>query len=421
MLAVLTLIAAHNYVDRMALGLLLQEIKFDLRLSDTQLGLVTGLAFALLYATLGIPLARWADRGNRVVLIAVATGIWSTAVALSGMARSFAQLLIARIAAGCGEAGCLPPAHSLIAHYYSRRERPRALSFYMLVEAIGMIYGLWPAAVLNDLIGWRASFVVLGVPGLLLALLAAPTLKEPRQLLAELEQDLPSPPQRSLIAAWAELMRNRTYRNCLIAFSISMFFGTGLLQWKPAFFIRSFGMSTREVGESFAIVYGACGVVGTFLGGWAATRFAGNQEARQLKSMAILYCVYVILSAALFLAQTKLLAILFLTLAMLGGALLAGPLFAIIHAVVPGEVRALAVASVFLCANLIGMGLGPLFVGFLSDMLRPALGDESLRYALLAVTPGYFWAAWHVYRASGSVAQDVASAQLIHGEEQPKA
>jgi MFS family permease len=137
--------------------------------------------------------------------------------------------------------------------------------------------------------------------------------------------------------------------------------------------------------------------------------------------MAILYCVYVILSAALFLAQTKLLAILFLTLAMLGGALLAGPLFAIIHAVVPGEVRALAVASVFLCANLIGMGLGPLFVGFLSDMLRPALGDESLRYALLAVTPGYFWAAWHVYRASGSVAQDVASAQLIHGEEQPKA
>jgi MFS family permease len=421
MLAVLTLIAAHNYVDRMALGLLLQEIKFDLRLSDTQLGLVTGLAFALLYATLGIPLARWADRGNRVVLIAVATGIWSTAVALSGMARSFAQLLIARIAAGCGEAGCLPPAHSLIAHYYSRRERPRALSIYMLAAPIGMIIGFWPAAVLNDQIGWRATFVVLGVPGLLLALLAAPTLKEPRQLLAELEQDLPSPPQRSLIAAWAELMRNRTYRNCLIAFSISMFFGTGLLQWKPAFFIRSFGMSTREVGESFAIVYGACGVVGTFLGGWAATRFAGNQEARQLKSMAILYCVYVILSAALFLAQTKLLAILFLTLAMLGGALLAGPLFAIIHAVVPGEVRALAVASVFLCANLIGMGLGPLFVGFLSDMLRPALGDESLRYALLAVTPGYFWAAWHVYRASGSVAQDVASAQLIHGEEQPKA
>jgi MFS family permease len=409
MLAVLTLIAAHNYVDRMAVGLLLQTIKLDLGLSDTQLGLLTGIAFALLYSTMGIPLARWADRRNRIVLIAAAAGIWSAAVALCGLARNFGQLMAARVMVGFGEAGCFPPAHSLIADYYDRRERPKAVSCYMLAAPIGMIIGFWGAGVLNEKFGWRMTFILLGLPGLALSLLAGLTLHDPRS-----STELPARHQASdptLREAWGELVRNASFRNCLIAFSISAFFGTGLLQWKPAFFMRSFGLTTREVGVWFAAIYGLCGLIGTYAGGWAATRFASRNEKRQLEAMVILYALYVFISIAIFLSTSEFVAFGFLALAMLGGASLAGPLFAVIHAVVPPHIRALAIASVFLVANLIGMGLGPLLVGFLSDTLGPAFGEESLRYALLAVCPGYFWAAFHVYRASKTVVGDIAAAQ----------
>src|SRR5688500_2799534 len=181
LLAVLLVVLASNYVDRLALGLLLQDIKVDLSLSDTQLGLLSGIAFALFYSVMGIPIARWADRGNRVTIITLTTALWSAAVALCGVAGSFLQLMMMRIGVAVGEAGCMPPAHSLIPDYFTRAERPRAVAIYMLGWPLSVVVGYFLAGWLNELYGWRITFMMLGVPGLGLAASAWFILKEPRR------------------------------------------------------------------------------------------------------------------------------------------------------------------------------------------------------------------------------------------------
>src|SRR5687768_16882052 len=179
LLVLLLVICAFNYIDRLALGLVLQDIKVDLSLTDTQLGLLSGIAFALFYSIMGIPIARWADRGNRVAIITFTTALWSAAVALCGVASNFVQLLLIRIGVAVGEAGCTPPAHSLIADYFTRAERPRAVAIYMLGGQLSVVGYLW-AGWLNELYGWRVTFMLLGLPGLGLAALAWLTLREPR-------------------------------------------------------------------------------------------------------------------------------------------------------------------------------------------------------------------------------------------------
>src|SRR5690349_15063721 len=172
LLGVLSVVLAFNFVDRLALGLMLEAIKVDLHLSDTQLGLLTGIAFALFYSVMGIPIARWADRGNRVTIITVTTALWSVAVALCGMAGSFVQLLLIRVAVAVGEAGCVPPAFSLMADYFSRAERPRATAIYGLGGPLSGIVGFFLAGALYEIYGWRVTFVLLATPGLVLATLA---------------------------------------------------------------------------------------------------------------------------------------------------------------------------------------------------------------------------------------------------------
>ena len=183
LLAVLTVIALFNYVDRTALGLVLQNIKTDLQLSDTQLGFLSGIAFALFYSVMGVPIARWADRGNRVTIITLTTALWSVAVALCGVATSFTQLLLTRVAVAVGEAGCIPPAFSLIADYFNRGERPRASAIYGLAGVFSAVIGYFVAGWLNEFYGWRVTFVCMGAPGVALALLAWFTLREPRRQL----------------------------------------------------------------------------------------------------------------------------------------------------------------------------------------------------------------------------------------------
>src|SRR5262245_16277442 len=180
LLVLLTAIMVCNYVDRLALGLLLQDIKVDLELSDTQLGFLTGIAFAVFYAVMGIPIARWADRGNRVTIIWVTSALWSVAAALCGYAANFVQLLLARIAVGVGEAGCMPASQSLISDYFSRSERPRALSIFMLGIPISVVIGYFAAGWFNELYGWRATYIILGLPAVALALVTGLTLREPR-------------------------------------------------------------------------------------------------------------------------------------------------------------------------------------------------------------------------------------------------
>jgi predicted MFS family arabinose efflux permease len=418
-LTLLTIIMVFNYVDRLSMGLMLQDIKVDLSLSDTQLGLLTGITFAAFYAIMGIPIARWADRGNRVTIISLTVALWSAAVALCGVASNFRQLMFIRMGVAIGEAGCHPPAFSLIADYFTRAERPRAIARYMLGWPLALLVGNVAAGWLNQRYGWRATFVIIGMPGLALAALARFTLKEPRRVIGGTTSRAPSAEkidlrQPSVREVFVTLWRTAAFRHLLFCFSLSYFFGNGILQWQPTFFVRTHGFQTAELGRWFALIYGVGGLFATYVGGELASRYAANNERLQFQAMAVLYASLAVLSAGVYLAPNRYLALGVLTLSSMGIAAVGGPLFAATQTLVPPRMRAMSIAIVLFSSNLIGLGFGPLMVGALSDALRPALGEESLRYALLAITPGYFWCAWHLWRGSRTVTRDVAAAQTDH-------
>ena len=424
LLSLLTAILVFNYVDRLALGVLLQDIKSDLQLSDTQLGFLGGIAFALFYSVMGIPIARWADRGYRVVVIVVTTLLWTVAVALCGVAASFSQLLLVRIAVAVGEAGCIPPAFALIAAYFPRAERPRATAIYGMGGGIAAVIGYFCAGWLNELYGWRATFAIIAAPGLLLAPVAWFTLKEPPR---ESQQALPAGAEHAVSASFSEvfatLWASRTFRHLLFCLAISFFFTYGLLQWQPAFFLRSHGLTSGQLGSWLTASFAFATLAGTYLGGEVASRHAGGNEALQLKGMAAAVLVSGVFAAAVYLVPNHQFAFACLALAYTLLGTLNGPLFATIQTLVPQSMRATSFALVYLFANLIGMGFGPLAAGVLSDALRPWAGPESLRYALVALTPGYVWVAWHAWCASRTVAGDLArarAASIEPTEQQPQ-
>jgi MFS family permease len=397
-------ILAFNFTDRLAFGIVLQDIKTDLNLTDTELGFLGGIAFALFYAVMGIPIARWADRGNRVAIITLTTALWSAMVVLCAMAGSFVQLMLVRVGVAVGEAGCLPPAHSLIADYFTRAERPRAVGIYTMGAPMSGLFGFFAAGWLNELYGWRVTFFILGLPGLVLAALAWATLKEPRQSAATLAAPAAQP---RMTEVWVALWSNITFRRILLCVAVSNFFMYGMVQWEPAFFIRSFGMRTGEIGTWFALCTGVS-VLGTYLGGALASRYAAHNERHQLLAMALLFALNGVMLVCVYLASNQYWALAFLALSGLVHASTNGPIFATIQTLIPERMRAVSVALVLLFANLIGLGFGPMAAGALSDALRPALGEESLRYALLALCPGYLWCTWYMWRASQSVVQELA-------------
>ena len=421
LLTALLCVLAFNYVDRLALGLVLQDIKLDLHLTDVELGFLSGIAFALFYSLMGIPLARWADRGNRVTIIAVTTVAWTIMVALCGAAVSFAQLLLVRVGVAIGEAGCIPPAHSLIADEFARAERPRAVSIYMLGGSFSGLIGYFVAGWLNQLYGWRWMFVILSLPGLVLAAMAWFTLREPRRDTLGASTITHTSPESAPAAkeVWTVLWSNATFRHLLFAFSVTCFFGYGIAQWQPSFFVRTYGLETGELGMWLAVISGVGGIVGTYGGGEWAYRRAANNERLQLKVMAAVCCSFGIISSFIYLTNSRFLAFLLLGLATAGIATVSGPVFATIQTLVPPRMRATAISVIYLFSNLIGMGLGPLLAGALSDALRPWAGEQSLRYALLALCPGYLWGAWHLWKASQSVVRDLqadrSSVPALHG------
>jgi len=417
LLGVLAMVLALNLTDGLALGLVLQSIKLELSLSDTQLGLLTGIAFALFYSVMGLPIARWADRGNRITIIAGTTALWSIAVFVCALAQGFAQLLLSRIAVAIGEAGCVPAGSSLIADHFERSERPRAMARYMLAAPLSSVIGYFLAGWINEAWGWRATFFSLSAPGLILAAIACLTLHEPR-----LSPASPARPSGEARRPGAEarptlgeistaLWSTRTFRHLLLSYAIMTFCGNGTTLWLSTFFIRHYGIGTGTLGTWFAIVYGTGGALGAYLGGELAARYAARNERLQIWMTAWLYIGLGTISALVYTAPNRYIAFGLIWINSLCAAMSIGPLLAVIQSLAPERMRAQAIALVFFVSNLIGMGLGPLAVGALSDALHPRLGEESLRAALLALTPAYVWIAWHLWRGSGTVRRDIEATE----------
>lgn len=406
--ALMLLVVAYTFshVDRNILGILVEPIKADLGFSDTQLGFLTGFAFATFYATLGIPIAWWADRSNRRNIIALSLAIWSAMTALSGLAQNFVQLALARIGVGIGEAGSSPPSHSMISDLYPRAERSAAMAIYALGVYFGVGIGFFMGGFVAENYGWRVAFFVAGLPGLLLALLIRLTLKEPQRGHADgVVMDV-APPRLS--AGFKHLWSSRASRHLVIGVTLTSFVGYGALAWGPAFMIRSYGMTVGEVGMILSPLVAALGGIGAFAGGKLADRLARRDPRWNAWIVAVAKLFAMPLLIAFYLVDDLRIGLPFYAAATLLGAFYLGPTYAMIQSLTPLRLRAMAAAVLLFVLNLIGLGLGPQLIGILSDALRPSFGNESLRYALFASALIHLWAIVHYYVAGRHYRRELA-------------
>ena len=404
-LGVLVVVYTFNFIDRQILSILLEPIKQDLGLSDTALGMLTGFAFALFYATLGIPIARLADRGNRRNIIAWSLTIWSAMTALSGIAQNFWHLLIARIGVGVGEAGCSPPAHSMIADYFPAENRATALGIYSLGIPVGILFGFIAGGWLNEFFGWRVAFFVVGVPGILLALLVRWSLREPDRGMAEGRQA--NADQPGIMETFTYLYQKPSFRHMAIGGGLTAFVGYGIVTWVPSFLIRSYGMDTGEVGTYLGLILGIPGGIGIALGGYLADRYGAKDTRWYLWVVTVALLVAVPITVGVYLSSSATASLLFLILPVLLGNFYQATTFSQAQGLVPLRMRAVAAAVLLFILNIIGLGAGPQMVGVVSDLLAPTYGDESLRYALLALSFVNIWAAYHYYLAGKTLKQDL--------------
>ena len=404
-LSILVVVYTFNFIDRQILSILLEPIKKDLGLSDTQLGLLTGFAFAAFYATLGMPIARFADRNNRRNLIALSLTVWSVMTALSGLAMNFWHLLIARIGVGIGEAGCSPSSHSIIADYYPAKSRATALGIYALGIPVGILFGFYMGGTINALFGWRTAFFVVGLPGLLLALLVRFTVREPPRGMAEGRTATVEQP--GIAETLRYLLGKRSFRHLAFGAALTAFVGYGFTNWTPSFLIRSHGMSTAEVGKWLGLIVGIAGGVGISLGGFLADRWGSRDTRWYLWIVAVALLVGVPFSVAAFLAPSSTQALLFFVIPVLLGNFYQATTFSQTQGLVGLRMRAVAAGVLLFILNIIGLGAGPTVVGYVADLLMPRFGTESLRYALLLCSVVNIWAAVHFFIAGKYLENDL--------------
>ena len=412
MLWILLAVYILNFLDRQIVNILAEPIARDLDLSDSDIGLLTGLAFALFYTFLGIPIARYADKPstNRVGLISVSLAIWSGMTVVCGMAQNFVQLLLARIGVGVGEAGCTPAAHSLITDAVEPAKRSSAIAFYGLGIPIGSLLGLIVGGIVNDLWGWRIAFMVVGVPGILLAFVLPLMLKEVRHKPDPAAAAGVSAPAFTAVGALKEVFGTRAFLYIAIASSVTAFLGYGKGVWALILFQRSHGLSAGETGLLLGITLGVAGIIGTWLGGFLADRYGRVDKRHMLTTPAVGMAIAApILFLGYWVGEWHV-AIALLFVPTILNAAYYGPTFACVHGLVQPQARAMASAVMLFLQNLIGLGLGPLLFGIASDMLKPSVGAESVRYVLygaawLGLIPAFFF-----WRASLRLNRELKSA-----------
>jgi len=379
-LYMLMIVYAFNFIDRQILTILQEPIKAELGLSDTQLGMMTGLAFAIFYVVMGLPIARWADRGNRRNIMAGSLAVWSIMTAVSGFAQNYSQLLLARIGVGVGEAGGSPPAHAMLSDYFQPEKRATAISIYSsglyLGLMIGFLFGGWMA----DTLGWRIAFFVVGVPGILLAVIVRLTVKEPIRGAYDKDKADPVP----LRTVMEHFKASKAMKLTALGCGLASFVGYSNLNFIPSLMVRVYDMSLTEVGLYLSLAIGLGGGLGTYFSGFLADTLGKKDHRWRLWITSLNYAIIYPLGFYVLMSEDKM-SIWYLGLFFFLGSMYLGPSIAVCHSLSKPAMRALVSAILFFILNLIGLGLGPLVTGMLSDMFAAEYGARSIQQALIWV------------------------------------
>lgn len=406
-LIILLLIFAVNHVDRQLMAILIQPIKLELGLSDGAAGLLYGLAFTIFYSTLGIPIGWLSDRFNRVRIITTSLLLFSAMTAACGFATTYIQLLLARIAVGVGEAGTNPPSHSIIAELFPPERRTTAMSMFAVGPHLGIVLAFLAGGALGQYVGWRATFWIAGAAGVVLAIVARFMLKEPTRTM--LEPDTARPDVRStLLMLW----RHPVLRNAIVGGTVANVALAALIAWLPSLLIRQHGMSMSATGAWLAFTIGALGGVGVLLGGWLADRLGARNNIWRLRTSAVGLFVSAPLWAVAIVSNNTVTALIAIAAASCLITIQIGPTFAIVQTLSPRNSGGLAAALLLFFANLIGVGIGPLAVGLLSDAFVVSHGVRSLSFGLLIVPPLWLWAAVHFELAGRELTSPPATQPL---------
>lgn len=406
-LGVLVLVYTLNFVDRQILAILLPAIKLEFNVNDWVLGFLAGPAFALFYATLGVPIAVLADRFNRRNLIAAAIVIWSAMTALSGMAGNIFQLALARIGVGIGEAGCSPPAHSMIADYYPPEQRSTAMGIYTVGISIGIMIAFLAGGWVVENIGWRAAFFIVGVPGLLLAVIVRYTIEEPPRGMSEGRADALEQPGMFEVARF--LLRRKSFVHIALGSGLASFAGYASISFFPSFLVRSYGLSLSETGVYLGLVYGIGGGLGFAVGGYVADNLGRRNKKWSLWGVAMAMMVAWLAAFPVYLLHNVSWVLALYILPTFFSNFYLATTFAQVQGMVGLRMRAVASAFLLLILNIIGLGFGPQVAGLLSDALFAVYGEESMRYSLLIIAAIVGpWSALHYFIAGKYIESDLA-------------
>lgn len=404
-LIVLTIVYVFNFADRQILIILQEEIKEDLQLTDTQLGLLTGLGFALLYTTLGIPIAKLADKYNRKNILAFSLGFWSLMTVLSGRALNFFQLLLTRIGVSAGEAGGMPPSHSIISDYFPEKERGTAFSIYSMGVPIGILLGFIVAGLIASEYGWRVAFYALGIPGILLAVLLYFIVKEP--IRGQIDGWIENKKDPSFKEVIGELFSKKSFLYLCFGAGFTTFSSYSLNNFMPSFIQRVHGVDLMTVSINLGLSIGIGGLIGALIGGRLAD-IKGAKNKKWYLYVPMLSCITSFFPALiiLFTASSKIALAAIFPYAVFNAAF-TGPVYAVGQTLANVKMRAFATALILLFMNGIGLALGPLSAGMLSDFLEPSLGNLSLRYALTLNLLSLFLAVFFYWKSANTYEKDL--------------
>jgi len=411
-LGVLVVVYTFNFIDRQILAILLPSIRAEFGVDDWVLGFLAGSAFALFYATLGVPIALLGDRLNRRNVIAVAVAIWSGMTALSGAAGNIVHLALARVGVGVGEAGFSPPAHSMISDLYPPKERSTAMGIFTLGISIGIMLAYLAGGWVAQNIGWREAFYMVGIPGLLLALVVRFTLNEPVRGMSDGRVDTDDRP--GILAVAKYLLRRRSFLHMAIGSGLASFNGYAIISFFPSFMARSHGMGIAEIGVYLGLIIGISGGLGFAGGGYVADKASRWGARWSLWTVSVATMIAWLFLFPIYLSDNPYSVLAFMILPTAFSNFYLATTFAQVQGLVGLRMRAVASALLLFLLNIIGLGLGPQITGILSDVLREAAGNDSLRYSLMTVglvtAP---WSAFHYFRAGRFIEDDLASADDV--------